>query len=162
MQILGMNPTKVDASAAFALGTESSDHRGRSFMYVEADAAITAGMMCIIHGDYGAQGVTATLAAHDAGAGKLCGLALVDIASGSFGWLARRGTGTDFLVDLVGACDDFQPLAPTGTAGALDNLDAGSATAPFVQGCVITTAAGGAEQEICILQDPILTTDYPA
>lgn len=162
MSLIGPNPALSQDAAMVALGTTHTDKAGREFVYVEADAAITAGMMCIIHGDFGAQGVTDTLAAHDAGAGKICGLAVAAIASGDFGWLARKGTGADFLVNLVGACDDFQPLAPTSTAGSLDNQDAGSATAPRVEGVVITTASGGAEQEVCILDYPILLTDYPA
>lgn len=162
MQLIGANPLLTHTAAQFQLGQTMEDGQGREFVYVEADAAIGAGGMCIIHGDWGAQEVTAALAAHDAGAGKICGLPLVAIASGSFGWLARKGTGSDFLVDLVGACDDFQPLAPTSTPGSLDNQDAGSATAPRIEGIVITTASGGAEQEICILDYPRLLTDYPA
>ena len=160
--LIGANPTLSHTTKQVALGTTFVDKAGREFVYVEADANITAGMMCIIHGDFGAQGVTTDLAVHDTGAGKTCGLAVAAIASGSFGWLAVRGTGSDFLVNLVGACDDFQPLMPTSTAGSLDNQDAGSATAPRIEGVVITTAAGGAEQEICILSYPVLLTDYPA
>ncbi|MGE0853287.1 MAG: hypothetical protein AB7O44_27370 [Hyphomicrobiaceae bacterium] len=160
--LMGANPLVTHTAPQFALGATHTDHLGREFVYVQATEVVTAGMMCIIHGGWTCEGVTATLAAHDAGAGKLCGLALVAFADNAYGWLARRGTGADFLVNLVGACDDFQPLAPTSTAGSLDNFDAGSATAPFITGCVITTAAGGAEQEICILEFPQLQTDYPA
>lgn len=160
--VIGANPELTQDAAQWALGTVYVDKAGREFVYVEADAAITAGMMCIIHGDFGAQGGTATLAAEDAGVGKICGLALADIASGDFGWLARKGTGSDFLVNLVGACDDFQCLLFSATAGSLDNQDAGSATASRIEGVVITTAAGGAEQEICILDYPKCMIDYPA
>lgn len=162
MSYIIFNPAQVDATKQFALGTVATDHLGRDWIYVEADAALDAGDMAIIHGDFGAEGVTATLAAHDAGAGKICGLTVTALASGEFGWLARKGTGSDFLLKLVGVVDDFQPLAPTSTAGELDNFDAGSATAPFITGCVITTASGGAELEVCILDNPCLQTDYPA
>lgn len=160
--LLGVDPTATSTSLEHTLGTTYTDHKGREFVAVQATEVVTAGQMCIIHGDYTCEPITATLAAHDTGAGKLCGLALNAFADNAYGWLARRGTGADFLVNLVGVADDFQPLTSTSTAGSLDNFDAGSATAPYIAGIVITTASGGAEQEICILENPVLTTDYPA
>lgn len=155
--ILGVDPTVSHSTKAFALGTVAWDNLGRAFVYVEADAALTAGMCCIIHGDFGAQGITTTLAAVDAGLGKLCGVAMAAVASGSFGWLAVFGTGSDILVNLNAAADDFERLRPTTTAGALD--DTTTATEPYVEGLVVTTASGGAEQEVAILCWPHVSID---
>ena len=151
------DPTRVDSEALFELGSHGRDDNGREYIYVEADAAITAGMMCIIHGDFGAQGVTTALAAVGTGYGKLCGVAMAAMSAGQFGWLARRGTGADFLLDLNAAAVAFTRLRPTTTAGALD--DTTTATEPYVSGVVITTASGGQEQEICILDNPRLELD---
>lgn len=137
-QIMGVDPTQVHTSASFKLGTRAQDAGGREFVYVGADAAITAGDACIVHEDYGAQGITTTLAAAGTGQGKQVGVAMATLASGEFGWLCIFGTGTDVVVKVSASCAAFTTLQTTATAGQLDD----AATAA-VAGIVLIAANGG-------------------
>lgn len=158
MKMMGLDPTRVDTSAKFALGTRGEDHAGREFVYVQADAAMTAGDCAIIDDDYTAEGITSTNAAAGTGYGKMVGLPLTDFALDEFGWLCIYGTGTDVLVKLGAAAVAFTRLRTTATAGELD--DSATATDPYIRGLVIKTASGGADElEIAVLNYPHVELD---
>lgn len=150
MSYIVIDPTDVSTSAEYEPGTVGTDYLGREFVYVLADSAIAQYGACIIHEDWGAEELTTTLAAAGTGAGKWVGVAPVAIASGSYGWLCRKGTGTDIKVTVAASCAKFTTLQTTATAGTLDD----AATTVVTGAAIISTDGGSGSSIQCVLNYP--------
>ena len=154
--ILGVNATQVDTVARFTRGIEVKDPRAQDFpqnwmIYVRAGANITAGDAVKVMVDqtdepFAYTPVTAT--------GEIIqGVAHATIASGSFGWITRRGRVASVTITAVavaagdrlasGASGDVATKAFTTTYGQeeaclaagvrLMALDSASSTALSVE-----------------------------
>lgn len=116
------------------LGMTAQGSNDTEFVFVLAGALITAGDVCQITTlTQSAQGVTTTNAA----LGNQIGVAVSTIASGSYGWLQRKGRCQQINCAAVTANTQ---LATTATAGQLDDV----VTTGFknINGIVVTTSGG--------------------
>ncbi len=114
------------AAGSIVRGTDESE-----FMYVLASAAIAVGdVVQITSSTSAATGVTTTNGAF----GDLVGVAIVAIASGSYGWVQRAGYSTG--INVAGLCAPNVQLAATATAGALD--DAVTTGLKNITGIIVT------------------------
>ena len=139
--IWGVNPTQVDTTAQFTLGTEAKDTRTRSFpqniiRYVKSNAAITINQALtndLTDETNEPHAVVATTATGQ----PINGIAHVAIASGSFGWVTIKGQVPINVNAAVGA---GVLLGSSGTAGKLDTLATqGAAVIAAQQACRVTT-----------------------
>lgn len=124
--ISGINPTQVDTTRQFTLGTVGTNIESdgsKKFKYItysEEAAAVdgVAGEVCYYVADSGimANDVTSDLSASDEiGAGVLQAI----MSDNEFGWIQISGTATLTIALTAGA--DGDPLTPTGAAdGTLD------------------------------------------
>lgn len=125
-QILGVDPTRADASAAFTLGQEALDPRGGNFQgniirYVRAKGAIAASAAVRRDPTDATNEPNAVLATSATGQ-LIAGVSIVALASSGtnqFGWITIHGR-SDVLTAAVAAADTV--LVTTATAGTLDDL----------------------------------------
>ena len=94
IQILGVDPTRVDSTAQFALGTECKDPRTVDFAnntirYVKAGSAIALGDALKVKADEAQE--PNVLIPTSAVQQPVVGIAHVAIASASFGWVTVKG-----------------------------------------------------------------------
>jgi len=136
----GVNPTQVDTTAQFTLGTECRDPRTRTFpqniiRYVKSNAAIAINAALtndLTDETNEPHAVVATTATGQ----PLNGIAHVAIASGSFGWVTIKGT-TPVLVNAAVTAGAL--MASSGTAGKVDTVATqGAALIAAQQACRIT------------------------
>lgn len=126
----GINPTQVDSSPTFPLGTEADDARGgtfntgKRFRYIKAGSAISAANVLIVD-------VTDTnglepnvLIPSTAVNQVIAAIAEVAIASGSFGWVQVKGRHAGVLKasGANNAITAGDKLTTSGTAGAAINV----------------------------------------
>lgn len=121
--LVGVELTRIDSSAQFALGTIYEAHDGKTYKYItysEEAAAVdgVAGEVCYYVADTGYlnSDVTSDLSASDeVGAGVL----QAGLSDNQFGWVQIEGPATLTIALTAGA--DGDPLTPTGSAdGTLD------------------------------------------
>lgn len=152
---IGMNLTTTipeteiaSSGKAFNVLDTCTDHRGRVWMFVHANGAITAAGYVVIVDELGeAVMVTATNAA----LGDRLGVAPYAFADNDYGW-----------VQVYGVCDAIRTsaaavantgLLTTATAGALDD----TAGTDQIGGLWLTTATGGAATGPGFLNWPMIT-----
>lgn len=129
--LLGVDPTRADTVAAFALGTET-DHPGavdfpqNRLRYVKAGSAISAGNAVIASLTDADEPFT--VVPSSAVSQVIKGIAVTAIASGSFGWVTIKGRVASAL-KTASAVTAGDPLSTTATAGALATANSTSATA---------------------------------
>lgn len=118
-------------AAPFAVGEHVLGEQNTEWVFVLAASAIAAGMTVSIDGNFNASPMTNTLANTLADAG----FAQVAIASGSYGWVATRGSQLSLL--SKGAVTKNAALYISSSAGILTN-----ATTSFakITGIVVTTS----------------------
>lgn len=155
MRAIGIDDGEVltssaDANEKWALGTRITKEDGREYIYVEADEALTAGNLALIHEDYGAENVDATSSAPGTGQGMPCGLVVATIASGGFGWLQTYGPG-DVSLNVGSSCAAHTQLTSSASAGRLD--DATTSGLEVIDG-VVTTGAESSNEAACFLTHP--------
>lgn len=126
MQVVGTDFTRTDATAAFPLGTVSSDNDGKKYRYVQyndgaGDVAAAAGNVAYVYAPSGTSAgadavVTSDLSdSAEIGAGVLAGAP----ATGEYCWIQVTGVAT-LTTALTGGADG-DPLTATGaTDGTLD------------------------------------------
>lgn len=112
--IVGVDITRVDATAEFAVGTTTSLSDGGEAIYVQALSEISQYAYALAYGNGTAQMATTTLAA----ASRRGGWAQTSIPSAYYGWLQISGKPRG---NLAANCDDNVPLYTTATAGVLDD-----------------------------------------
>ena len=149
MYVLGIDPDKVIDSLEvpeFTLGQLGADHLGRVFIYLEADEAIAASDVVIIHADCGSEKLDATSGAAGTGTGKKLAVAPESpsqtIAAGDFYW------GCVYAVSYetggVDSCAAHVETYATATPGKIDDVFDGDIA---VRGIVFHTALSGVTVE---------------
>lgn len=134
-------PDYPGPTGPFTLGQVAKGTDGSEYVYVLAGGAISAGDAVIITNTaalWTANSVTSTLAASKLG--DLIAVALVAIASGSYGWVQRAGKCA--LINVVASVSANVQLKTTGTAGRLTGTIATGSTVN-VNGIVLASAQGG-------------------
>lgn len=118
----------------FVVGTTCLGTNDSAFVFVKAGSVIAAGDVCTITtATQNAVPVTTTLALF----GNQIGVAVVAIASGSYGWIQRNGKCA--AINCAAVVQNVQ-LAATATAGQLD--DAVTTGLKNINGIVVTTSGG--------------------
>lgn len=142
--MIGINPTQVDTTATFKLGTsmrlDTADGT-KEYVYGQARGAITgAGYVCVAATgfDFAMASVTETTPG-TTGPGSVVGVPAAAMSDNQYGWFQVYGKST--IRTLASAAKGTQ-LNTTGTAGALD--DDATAGAEVINGVVLGTATGGA------------------
>jgi hypothetical protein len=134
---LGVNVAVVDSAIpAFALGQTVAGNSGTSWIYVQANTAITKHDACVISASFVAAPITTANAANGWQIGVANGVAL---AAGNYGWLNRGGSGTYVKVNAAAACAPGVLLHTSTVAGILDDS---SSDQVAIQGIVITSTVG--------------------
>ena len=145
MMLLGCKPGKVTDSLNLpeaGLGQLAFNSDGTVWVYCEADAAINAMDVVIIHSDGGAQAITATLGAVGTGLGKTVGVVAEtlsqSIATGDFFWACRYAPAiAGIKFNAVASVEDYEELYTSGTTGHLTDVFDGDQA---VRGIVSTEA----------------------
>lgn len=138
---VGIDLSRTSTTPEWNLGQIETMNDG-VYQYIQADAAIDQYAILRIEEDFGAsEGTTTNLPATEPSA---CGIAVSDIASGSYGW-AFIGPGV-FTVLVAATCAADVKLYTTATAGQVD--DDASGTRLF-QGLTLTAATTGAGSSAC-------------
>jgi hypothetical protein len=101
----------------FSIGTYMRGTNESEFVFIKASAAISLGHVCVMDSAYNAQPITTALAL----LGKLVGVAVVAIASGSYGWIQRAGTVDGGILAVANTQPNVGILATT-TAGVVDDV----------------------------------------
>ena len=122
--------TDISATAKYPVGTRRFENN-KEYVYQQADDAITAGQAVKLDAAASAAGLKVT---PTAASGDSCvGIAETAITDEYYGWITvgPKGAVVNAIVKTGVAVDD--PLAPSGTAGALvDAVEAGSGDYEFV------------------------------
>lgn len=134
--LAGANTADSTTTKQHALGTVATGSDGTEWIYCVASGAITQYMAVGINEDYDAYGMTSALSVQS----DRLGFAQVAIASGSYGWVATRGTNIKVRTKASAATDT--QLWTTASAGVLD--DATATAALKVDGVVLVAAASTA------------------
>ena len=110
----------------FSVGDRNVNHDGKEHVFVLAGAAITSTYACRYTAAYSA----AHLSTSNDARGDLVGVAVADIASGSYGWVQIKGPAN---LQVLASC----------AANALD--DDGTATTMAVDGITLSTARAASQ-----------------
>jgi len=149
VSLIGAGATRTTPGQEFALGEVARGDKGTEWIYIQAASAIAQYDAVQIDENFSAQPASTTTT--DAARGDMIGIAQTAIASGEYGWIARRGTG--LKVNAGASCAANTALNSTGTAGQLD--DDASVGAEAIDGIVLSAANGGAAGPVdCILNSP--------
>lgn len=112
------NPTAIDSSPQFALGTTVIASQGGEMMYVKSDAAITANDTIHISATFAANPITTALAAT---AGMIGNSQVSCSVSGQYFWALLNG---NWVIRVAVNCQPSVPLYTTDVAGVLDDATA--------------------------------------
>lgn len=137
----GVNLTVVSTTAEYPLGTLVQATNASVWEYVQAGTAAIAQYDAVaINGSGNAQSATTAIAATH----RKVGFAQVAIACGSYGWVARMGTG--LTCKLAASAAAGAQLYTTATAGTLDST---KVTAGGLVGVFAISAASGGGVTLC-------------
>ncbi len=133
----------------FALGTVIKGLNDAEFMFVKAGEAITAAFTVVVTTTFTAAGIRTANALY----GMLVGVAVVDIASGAYGWIQRSGqVSTGFSVLTL--CAPNVQLSATTTTGVLDDAVTTGLVKIVSQVTTTTNAVASAQVEPGVLNYP--------
>lgn len=149
--VIGVNLTRVDASALFPVGTIVNLSDGGQAMYVQSTTSALSTYAAV---SIGANGLATMLTTTNAEESPRIGFAQTSIGTGQFGWVQLGG---QVLVNLAAQCADFVPLFTTGTAGVLDDA---TITAGYVMGLINTTTISNATASTCLGAAQVHTGRY--
>ena len=142
--IIGSSPTTIvagtttdGAGAPFALCQQELANDGNTYIFVQANGAITQYSTVWITTAGQAASVTDTVIGTNPGGRP--GFAQVAFADNEFGWVVLQGCA--FRIKFADACAKAVPLYTTATAGVLDDATA-SASQFQVMGVIIETVSG--------------------
>lgn len=137
--ITGVNFESTTTTAVFALGEKCEDSGGGSWVYVQANGAITQYDAVKIDHDFQIVPITTAISGSEP---TDVGLAQVAFADNEYGWVFEGpggGTGIGIKVRVLASCaTDVKLYTNASTAGTLDDT-----AADLVQGLMITATNGG-------------------
>lgn len=155
-QFAASTPTNDPATPGLQMqpGMVADGPNDTEFVFVLAGATINNGDACQI--------TTLTQTANpittaNALLGNQVGFAQVAIASGSYGWLQRKGRCQN--INVAAACIQNTVLSTTATAGVID--DGAISTTKFIAGVVITTTTTPAATVAGTLNYPVVGITNP-
>ena len=115
----------------FSVGDRHVNHDGKEYVFVLASSAITNTYCCRYTAAYSAS----QLSTANGGRGDLVGVAVADIASGSYGWVQIKGPAS---LQVLASSPANARLNNTGSAGVLGT--GGSAGSMVVEGVTLSSA----------------------
>ena len=149
--LIGVNLTRVDASAQFPAGTLVNLSDGGQAMYVKASTSALSTYAAVA---IGVNGIATMLLSSNAEANIRVGFAQTSIGTSAYGWVQ---TGGNPLVNLAANCDDGVPLFTTSTAGVLDDA---TVSAGYVMGLTSQRTISNATAVTCIGASQVHTGRY--
>lgn len=141
---VGVNPFVTSTTISFKLGQTCLGSDGSQWEYVQASGAIAAYDAVGIS----ELGVAAALTKALADAQYGIGFAQVAFADTEYGWVLRRGKGSNYKVNVLTLYAADAAMYTTATAGKLDDT---SASQTKISGVVGTTTAGGSTEAVVML-----------
>lgn len=130
--VLGVDPSKVDSSPEFAVGTQATLPGGKVYEYVKATGSITQYHVVAID----EAGEVAAGYGYDSSAIPVrLGIAQAALTSGKYGWVARKGMGLTVKA-ITGSTADGK-VYTSATAGAVGSS---SSTQSLIQGLRLDAA----------------------
>jgi len=143
--VIGVNLTRVDASAMFPVGTIVNLNDGGQAMYVKASTSALSTYSAV---SISKNGIAMQLTTTNAATTSRVGFAQVSVATSNYAWVALGGK---VLVMGAAQCAPAVPLFTTGTAGVLDDA---TVTAGYIPGMVAATTISNATALTCAAQYP--------
>lgn len=141
---LGGNLNKTSTTAEFKLGHTVTSQDGVVFMYVQASEVIAQYDAVAVDESFAAIKLT-TAAADD---NHTIAFAQVAFAADAYGWVALKGSGDNFKVNVLSSCAADVPLYTTGTAGKLDDS---STSQVEIRGVTIVSANAGSTAAVAAI-----------
>lgn len=143
----------------FQVGTVAMGTGDSAFVFVKASGAFVNGDVVVIGTDFTAASVTTTTATGSFQ--KQVGVAVVAVASGSYGWVQRLGLCSPSGIRVAVDCNPYTRLTTTANAGVLD--DATTTALVYIDGIVINTTATAATTTVkaATLNWPVVSTVIP-
>lgn len=121
---------------AWGLGDRYTAFDGKEYVFCLTTGAVSAARAVLFANDYSG---CAHLTASGNNSGGKVGIAVADVASGSYGWFQVYGPAS---IRVAASCVGGAKLYTSATAGVLDDT---SASQDEVLGVSLTTTVGGAE-----------------
>ena len=134
--LLGVTLTDTPTTQAIQLGTKVSTDDNGTYLYVQANGAITQYDAVGVDENYQAASLTTAMADD----GWMIGFAQVAFADNDYGWVAL--TGSNINVAVLASCAADTALYTTSTAGTLSSTTNTSGTK--IDGVVAVVSAGTA------------------
>lgn len=125
-----------NSGKGFGVGDRYQSHDNKEYIFCLTTGAVTAARAVLFANDL--SGCAHLTAAANNSGGKV-GIAVVDVASGSYGWFQIYGAAS---IRVAASCVGGAKLYTSGTAGVLDDTAAAN---DEVLGVTLTTTVGGAE-----------------
>lgn len=151
--MIGVNLTRVDASAMFPLGTLVNLSDGGQAMYVKSSVSALSTYAAV---SIGLNGIATMALTANMETTPRMGFAQTSIGTSKYGWVQLGG---QVLVNLAANCDDNVPLFTTTTAGVLDDA---TASTGYVMGLVATRTISNATAVTCLGAAQVHTGKYGA
>lgn len=139
--IIGVNLTRVDATATFPVGTIVNLNDGGQAMYVKASTSALSTYSAV---SIGQNGVATMLTTTNGQTSPRVGFAQTSIATSNFGWV---NLGGQCLVNLLVNAASGVPLFTTSTAGQLDDA---TVTTGYVMGLISQSSISNATAVTCL------------
>lgn len=147
---LGVTYDQADASPAFALGTCDHGEDGTSFVYAQANGAISQFDVCLLPENWDADQLDTTNSA--TAFGEKVGVAYAALADNQYGWFLVCGTAD--AINVGSSCAANIAINSTATPGRLD--DDATVGAEVVDRLVLTTAESSGNQAPGVLSHPTI------
>jgi len=149
-QMMGVDLTETGTVASANVGQRHVEPDGRVFQYVKASALIAQYAYVKISGDGLFTAAEATTTTNPSTEPALVGCAQVAIASGSHGWVQRRGLHTG---KFAASCAQDVKIYTTATAGVFDDT-----ATTLVNGLKLLTTIVGASSVLAMAMDEMSTS----
>ena len=141
---LGVDLENPTTTLDHNLGDCVSGNDATEWVYVQANGAIAQYDAVAIDETY--QAIALTKAAVDDG--HMVAFAQSAFADNEYGWVALKGAGSNFKVNVLASCAADVVLYSTATAGKLDDI---STSQTKIDGVVITATDGGSGSAIAAI-----------
>lgn len=143
--VIGVNLTRTDTTAQYAVGTVVNLSNGGQAMYVKAStsALSTYGAVSITKA-----GLATLLTTTNAATTSTVGFAQVSVPTSSYAWVHISGK---VLVNGAAQCAPALPLFTTATAGVVDDA---TVSAGYIPGITAATTISNATALTCMAQYP--------
>lgn len=150
--VIGVNLTRVDATAQFPVGTIVNLGDGGQAMYVQATTSALSTYAAV---SIDPAGLATMLTTTNAATSPRIGFAQTSIATGAFGWVNLGGT---VLVNAAAQSAPNVNIYTTATPGVLGST---LVSGGYIAGLIITTTISNATATTAVCQYPHVTRQGP-